>query len=453
MGGVKRAQETSPAYRGYVTNWTRHTSDTAGVTGTAAWVTMQHGYTTKAKQYSWWLLARAASLSNKNWNTAMYMQTTATDSEYGSAVDNKTMLSAPVAYNNQTGAPADAACDETTGAKCTDCAWVAKVSNVAGTIDDATKCFTACQEYNVSTDGIGEEYTNAAGHSNSGKYYAPRRVAGAKICMGASYTTSGPVCKLFTVAPDKLIAGMNTGIGSQMLTGKVLPIVATAGGKCQTVIKKDTTKVPKDTNATMARWAQLWDDWYNKYKLAIAGTTVYDEMVADATAQAELEKKWLNAWYFQQFWAKMAVQLTTTTAGARAKDFTDWYGGANGANAPDTKLSSKAGSTAKQTENTTKLENARNKLAMLTSKYNAAVTAKTLVETQILNTTEQIADMQAQVKVRSGLGTVASPLVLGGELAELATKRQADYDIYGKATTGKKAEALKAKNDAIAAVA
>lgn len=84
---------------------------------------------------------------------------------------------------------------------------------------------------------------------------------------------------------------------------------------------------------------------------------------------------------------------------------------------------------------------------------NAAKTAKTLVETQILNTTEQIADMQAQVKVRSGLGTVASPLVLGGELAELATKRQADYDVYGKATTGKKAVALKAKNDAIAAVA
>lgn len=149
----------------------------------------------------------------------------------------------------------------------------------------------------------------------------------------------------------------------------------------------------------------------------------------------------------------METRLDKATTGSRAKDFTTWHTGSLGAGTADTKDTSKDGSTANQTANTTKLENARNKLAMLKSKYNAAVTAKTLVETQILNTTEQIADMQAQVKVRSGLGTVASPLVLGGELAELATKRQADYDVYGKATTGKKAEALKAKNDAIAAVA
>lgn len=190
-----------------------------------------------------------------------------------------------------------------------------------------------------------------------------------------------------------------------------------------------------------------------KYKLAMPSVGVYTAMIADAGAQATLEKNWLNAWYFQQFWAKMAVQLTTTTAGSRAKDFTDWHTGANGAAASDAKDSSVTGSTANQTANTTKLENARNKLAMLTSKYNAAVTARTLVETQILNTTEQIADMTAQIKVRSGLGTVASPLVLGGELAELATKRQADYDVYGKATTGKKAVDAKAKTDAIAAVA
>jgi len=450
MGGVKRAQETSPAYRGYVTNWTRYTGDAAGVIGTAAWVTMQHGYTTKAKQYTWWLLAREASAANKAWNTAMYMQTTAAASEYASAVDNKTMLSGPVPYNFQTGASADAACDETNGNKCADCAWVAKVSNVAGTIDDATKCFTACQEYNVSTDGIGEEYNNGAGHGNVGKYYAPRRVAGAKVCMGASYTSTGPVCKLFTVAPAPLIAGMNTGIGSEMITGKVLPIVATAGGKCQTVVKKDTSLTPSDTNATMTRWAQLWNGWYTKYKLAIAGTNAYDNMVADATAQAELEKKWLNAWYFQQFWAKMEVQLTTTTTGARAKDFTDWYSGTNGANASDTKLSSKAGSTAKQTENTTKLENARNKLAVLTTKHEAAKTAKALVETQILNGTEQIADMQASIKSRTGAGQT---LVLGGELAELATKRKADWDFYGVALTGKKAKDTAARVAAEAAVA
>lgn len=290
VGGVKRAQETSPAYRGYLTTWTRHTGNAAGVLATAGWVTKQYGYTVKAKQYTWWLLAKEASKTNKAWNTAMYMQTTAAASEYGSAVDNKTMLSAPVAYNNQGAGPADAQCDETSGEKCADCAWVAKTQLAATTsITDATKCFTACQEYNVSTLGIGEKYTNAVGHGSAGDYYSPRRVAGAKVCMGASFTTSGSVCKIFTVAPDKLIASMGNGQGAALLTNKLMPKAASAGGKCQTVVKKDTTKTVADDNATMPRWATLWNAWYLKYKLAIAGTTAYDQMVADATAQATLE--------------------------------------------------------------------------------------------------------------------------------------------------------------------
>jgi hypothetical protein len=107
--------------------------------------------------------------------------------------------------------------------------------------------------------------------------------------MGASFTTSGSVCKIFTVAPDKLIASMGNGQGAALLTHKLMPKAASAGGKCQTVVKKDTTKTVADDNATMPRWATLWNAWYLKYKLAIAGTTAYDQMVADATAQATLE--------------------------------------------------------------------------------------------------------------------------------------------------------------------
>ena len=95
IGGVKRAQVSSPAYRGYLTTWTRYTNDSAGVTATAAWVTAQAGYATKAKQYTWWLKAREAALAGKAWNTAMYTKTLAASSEYGADTDNKTVFGAP----------------------------------------------------------------------------------------------------------------------------------------------------------------------------------------------------------------------------------------------------------------------------------------------------------------------------------------------------------------------
>lgn len=150
----------------------------------------------------------------------------------------------------------------------------------------------------------------------------------------------------------------------------------------------------------------------------------------------------------------MALHLKTDTklldggANTRARNFNDWEKLAGGARFADKLDTSIDGSTANQTANTTALENARNKLAMLNSKHQAAVTAKTLVANQILNTTEQISDLKKQLVARSGLGTVASPTVYGGELAELAFKRKADYDVYATATTGKTAVALKAKTDA-----
>merc|ERR1719446_1492521 len=199
-------------------------------------------------------------------------------------------------------------------------------------------------------------------------------------------------------------------------------------------------------NATIPFWA--------KYMDAKSDQAVYTNMVADAKKQAGLEEAWMSAWYYQQFWAKMSSQLTKTTltttgVNSRAKDFNDWELAAGGAGFSDAFDTSRKGSTANQTANNTKLENARYKLAFLNPAKAAATTAQTLVETQILNTTEQIADFTAQLVVGTGAGDTRKP---GGELTEVAFMRKEDYDVYGKATTGLKAVNAKAKTDAEAAV-
>lgn len=262
--------------------------------------------------------------------------------------------------------------------------------------------------------------------------------------MGASFLTAGTKCKVYLVLPSRMKADAGNMLGAT-LDGKTLLVKKGTGtGFCQSVMKETESKTVNKTNAVMPFWGVAWANWYDKYKLAMPTTSVWTNMVTDADAQAELEKKWLAAWYYQQFWARMVTQLTTTTAGSRAKNFNDWQTGARGAGLTDKLETSQVGSLALQTDNTTALENARNKLAMLTAKHTAAVNDEARVANQILNTTEQIADMSAMIKDR-----VTTPnLVLGGELAELKFKRNADWEVYGKALVGKKATTAKAKLDA-----
>jgi hypothetical protein len=389
--------------------------------------------------------ARDASKLNKTWNDDMYSKSLKASSDTltasGADLDNYKFISVPpsVAVKDS---GADKACDETK--KCADCVWltVTKLySNTGTTVNTKALCYQACQEYNVDKSvGIGIK---------SGNYYGPNVLAGAKICMGASFTTGTSACALYTVIPKRVNDDGGDLKGTTLAGKKLLVVKSSNVGFCQSVMTPSESKTVDKGNAVMPFWAKAWYTWYDKYKLAMPTVATWDNMKTEADAQAELEKKWLAAWYYQQFWAKMVVQLTTThVRTSRAKNFNDWEKGALGAGLTDKLETSQAGSASLQTDNNTALENARNKLAMLTSKHTAAVNDAARVADQILNTTEQIADMSAMIKDRTGLGTIASPLVLGGELAELKFKRNADWEVYGKANTGLKAKTAKAKLDA-----
>jgi hypothetical protein len=45
---------------------------------------------------------------------------------------------------------------------------------------------------------------------------------------------------------------------------------------------------------------------------------MYTDMSAAAVVQAGLEKDWLQAWYLQQYWAAIVVELAEDTAGSLA---------------------------------------------------------------------------------------------------------------------------------------
>lgn len=283
MGGVKRAQ-AAVTFRKYLTVWTRHTGNVAGTAAVKTWVQAQKGYTAKAKQYTWWLLARDASAKNKIWNTAMYATTTAAGSDLVSDLANRTYFSAPVATEVKDTATSRP-CDETNGKKCADCAWanVSTLPVTGASITDGDKCYNACQEYNYGTNGIAIK---------SGTYYGPRTTAAAKVCTAASFTTSSKACNLLTVAPAKIVAlgTPDKAAADKLLTALMLPAKSTSvAGKCQTVVSVAFTKTPADTNATIARWAALWNDWYLKYKLAMPTVTAYTDMANDAKAQATKE--------------------------------------------------------------------------------------------------------------------------------------------------------------------
>lgn len=46
---------------------------------------------------------------------------------------------------------------------------------------------------------------------------------------------------------------------------------------------------------------------------------MYTDMSAAAGVQAGLEKDWLQAWYLQQYWAAIVVELTEATSGSLAE--------------------------------------------------------------------------------------------------------------------------------------
>lgn len=93
----------------------------------------------------------------------------------------------------------------------------------------------------------------------------------------------------------------------------------------------------------MSHWVTLYNTWLTKYKLANSSVSEYTNMKTEAETQAGLEKKWLEAWYTQRFWAHTMTKLTAGGNG-RAKRFSEF---ATSVDAVDTKDTSVKGTQGK----------------------------------------------------------------------------------------------------------
>lgn len=232
---------------------------------------------TQGASWLWWDAARAVTTAMSNWWTKWD-----TGGATGSAG-----LTAGVGMTEtevKTSGGSSAKCD-TSGA-----GWAAD----AGAGASAAACKTACETLSINALLVDPD-TNTPTVDNGGKT-APvftGATAATGWCGGYSYDGANDTCHHLT-GSDSVVTGGAAG---------------DADDRCYQM-------------ATVKAFADLQGPVAVAY--AAVSATLVTNMTNQVNTQVGLEKAWLQAWYVQQYWAQLKVQLTAS--GGSGTEDTD-YGG------------------------------------------------------------------------------------------------------------------------------
>lgn len=286
-------------------------------------------------------------------------------------------------------------------------------------------CKTACEKaafnalvVNPNTDGTGSSTSTA---DNGGQ------------TMGAYATdVSAAWCGGYTWED----ANSDAALKCQLLLGSDDPAAPTSSSAADRCSKMTTVKAFADLTAT------LFSTW------GAVTNTLYTNLATAADSQAALEKAWLQAWYEQQYWAAIKVQLTTAATATEATSDNTMSAyvhtrvislGTSGTSDD----SNVAGAEAATSTATTSLNNATEQLATLQANNAAAAATVAALGTRIKASTTQITELN-DLANSDGDGTL-------DEAAALRSAEHAAYTNDGSANGSVKGEAVEAADELAAA--
>lgn len=180
--------------------------------------------------------------------------------------------------------------------------------------------------------------------------------------------------------------------------------------------------------------ANAWYTAVNAVKTKFdAVTPLLANMVADADAQAALEKAWLEAYYLQQYWAALKATFTEGTGGAKTIAYKLALTNLDDSDAAVTTTT--VGATAEVTSKKGALSAGQAALAALESATNDAAAVKAALAARILRA-------DAQINSLDGLSDGAT-----GTLDAAAAKRLKDLNDYKSTTVGSEGESTLATKE------
>jgi hypothetical protein len=349
--------------------------------------------------YLWWAQAAAYHVAVAGWWTAMA----------NSGTDDANITTAGILYP---GGDSDATngCEALTA---DDWTLIDGTTTPALSADSDAGCKTACST--VSNDGIWVEL----GAAFSTKKMA-KTSAAPEYCHTAWYegADASGVCK---IRKKTTALTANTGSNSD------------GAGKCNNVGVANTSP---SVFLTAAKAVYAASPGQN-------GTLASTRATADTAmeAQAALEKDWLQAYYTQQYWAKIVVELTPATADSEAFAYT-----ARQTTLSNTDAVAAAGSVKEATDASQAASNSKDTVTTALAGLNATAAAADAV----------IADLGKRIRRHDAeiaeLMTLVNDDGTSGTLDVAAAKRLSTFTAY-VATDGTYLTAEAAKNDAAAAVA
>lgn len=180
--------------------------------------------------------------------------------------------------------------------------------NLAAAGTNATTCKAACEATSIAALTVQTDTTSGAGGAtttatNAGATMAKFAAAAGAYCGAYSWTNATSQCHLLE------------GTGAS---------VAADGGvaSCKCAVFANVPAFASAQSAVQVAYAAV-------------NAAAYTSLTGAADAQAALEKAWLEAWYLQQYWAALKVQLTASTVGSKSKDFYDRWDTLNGSSTSD----------------------------------------------------------------------------------------------------------------------